>query len=476
MNTHLSPSATLFWRLGALVSLSGALVGVWAYPTANAILALGLALYVALLLRVPAVWLCVLPVLVPILDLTPWSGWFFFEEIDLFVLTTLAVGYWRLSSHPPKLAISSIGMTLLALLGVSYVISLSVGILPLSPFDANAFSNYLSHYNSLRILKGFVWALLLLPLLMRATAQDPNAFSRWFVPGMLLGLCGATLVAWWERWTFIGLTDFATDYRITGMFSGMHVGGAALDGYLALSLPFLLAWIVTRTGWARTLFAAGLFFAASYAVMATFSRGLYLAYGLAILFGLIAVFRSGPPGAGRRREALVAVAALLISGGLLWQAFGFGGFRTLASLIVLFAALGMVVPLLHRGAPWFGALLLAPLAFALSWVLGLALDKGPYIAFALSAVVLVVAADLARAQSGSTRYLGQLLAAMSLLWLGFNVCGSRAIGGVSLRCGMPLWLLACACWRCLFHFVRQKFGRWISAIYCYWVSAWSRWQ
>lgn len=442
MNKYLTYSKMLFWRLAAVVCLLGAIAGAWAYPVANAMLALGLVVYVALLWRIPTVWLFVLPALVPTLDLTPWSGWFFFEEVDIFVLATLAMGYWRLSEHPPKMALSLLGTILLALLGLSYLVSLGIGILPLSALDANAFSSYLSHYNSLRILKGFFWALLLLPLLTRATAQNPDAFSRWLIPGMLAGLCGATLAAWWERWTFVGLSDFAMDYRITGMFSGMNVGGAALDGYLALSLPFLLAWVLTRDGWKQTAFAAGLFFAASYAIMATFSRGLYLAFGLVILLGLIAVFRSGEPRLRHGRAAWWAIGGLLAAGGLLWLVFGTGGYRTFIAFVAIFAALVLVIPLLHRKAPWLGALFLAPVAIFLSWALGAYLDKGSYIAFALSAAVLVVAADLTRAQAHNVRQAGRVIAATSLLWLGGNAVmvanhwgGQRGLWDAGLAAG-----------------------------------------
>jgi hypothetical protein len=442
MSPYLAYSKILFWRIAAIVCLSGAIAGAWAYPTAHSLLALGLLAYLVLLWRVPTIWLCVLPALVPILDLTPWSGWFFFEEIDIFILATLAVGYWRLSNHPPKMGLSGIGTLLFALLGLSYFVSLGIGILPLSALDANAFASYLSHYNSLRIGKGFFWACLLLPLLTRATAQDADAFPRWFVPGMVLALSGATLAAWWERWTFVGLSDFATDYRITGMFSGMHVGGAALDGFLALSLPFLLAWILTRNGWKSTTFAAALFFCASYAVLATFSRGLYLALAVIILLSLIAVFRLAAPDSRRAVDAWRTIAAMLLGGSLLWLVFGSGGYRGFIAFVALFAALALAIPLLHRGTAWLGVFLFAPVAIFLSWALGNAFDKGTYIAFVLSALALLVAMDLARAQAQNVRDVGRVITATSLVWLASNAVlvashwgGARAAWDASLAAG-----------------------------------------
>ena len=51
--------------------------------------------YFLLLCWRPALWLFVLPALLPVLDLAPWTGWFFFEEIDLLLLLTVACGYAR---------------------------------------------------------------------------------------------------------------------------------------------------------------------------------------------------------------------------------------------------------------------------------------------------------------------------------------------------------------------------------------------
>uniref|UniRef100_UPI00195354A7 hypothetical protein n=1 Tax=Escherichia coli TaxID=562 RepID=UPI00195354A7 len=71
------------------------------------------------------------------------------------------------------------------------------------------------------------------------------------------------------RLAYTGLLDFSTDYRTTALFWEMHVGGAALDGFLVMTLPFaLLALLRTR---APMNFAAGLviMLLAAYAVLTT---------------------------------------------------------------------------------------------------------------------------------------------------------------------------------------------------------------
>ncbi|MFZ3287624.1 MAG: hypothetical protein WA191_12345, partial [Telluria sp.] len=82
------PAAAVF-----AAALAGA---AWLYPFAGTPLAPLLLGYGALLCWRPTLWLALLPALLPVLDLAPWTGWFFLEEIDLFLLMSAAAGYWRL--------------------------------------------------------------------------------------------------------------------------------------------------------------------------------------------------------------------------------------------------------------------------------------------------------------------------------------------------------------------------------------------
>src|SRR5438552_18748213 len=49
-------------------------------------LAIGFLLYAAILWRWPVGWLYAVPALLPLFDLAPWSGRFFFDEFDALVL------------------------------------------------------------------------------------------------------------------------------------------------------------------------------------------------------------------------------------------------------------------------------------------------------------------------------------------------------------------------------------------------------
>ncbi len=89
-----------------------------------------------------------------------------------------------------------------------------IGLLPLEPIDFNAFSNYFSRYNSLRIAKGFLWALTLIPLLIKE-AKRPEVIQREFHFRYLDGISGVVMVALWERQDFLRPLEFLQRLRIT---------------------------------------------------------------------------------------------------------------------------------------------------------------------------------------------------------------------------------------------------------------------
>ncbi len=284
------------WASAALLALTA--VHLSGYPSIGFGLGLFLAVYAALLWRYPPSWLLVLPALLPVLDFTPYTGRFFFDEFDMLVLVTLAMGYCRSPSrlYPqhPRLFKKRIWLVLL-LFGASYLISLLLGLLPLAPLDANAFNHYYSHYNALRVGKGVIWAFLLLPLLRQHLQQTPQAVPL-FSYGVLLGLTAMSGFALVERWVFPGLSNFSFDYRINALFSSMHTGGGHIESYLSLSLPFIATlFFNTRHFAAKSLLAVAVFAASLYTLLMTFSRGGYigLSIGLAVLvFALWASYRT----------------------------------------------------------------------------------------------------------------------------------------------------------------------------------------
>jgi hypothetical protein len=277
------------------------------YPVAQIPLALGLLIYAAILFRKPAVWLMVLPALLPVFDLAPWSGWFFFDELDFVVFITLAVGLGR--HVVPSMAVPltpRLFSFAIALLAVSYGVSLMIGLVPLEPWDANAFSNYYSRYNSLRMSKGFFEGLALFFLFLRQRPEETEA-ARYLVIGMILGVVGTVTAVIWERLRFSGLWEFAGDFRVTAIFSGLHNGGNDLEAYLVLAQPFVVALMVFYRNWVTSLSGVALILLSTYSLFVTFSRAGLIAIavnGVVLALGLVVSLR--------QRRVLLNVRALLM--------------------------------------------------------------------------------------------------------------------------------------------------------------------
>ena len=428
--------------------------------------------YFLLLCWRPACWLFCLPALLPVLDLAPWTGWFFLEEIDLLLLLTVACGYWRLGgpARPAAARLPPAARLCLLLCSLAWLVALLRGVLPLAPLDANAWDNYLSPYNSLRVGKAWAWSLLLLPLLLRDAGAD--ALRRYALPGMLAGLAMVALFALWERAVFPGLLNMSSDYRITAPFSAMHTGGAALDGYLALSLPFAALWLArARRRWhaALALLLLGL---ALHAAFTTFSRGLYAAMLAAVLlffWQLLAAGRHAP------RPRQPPVLGLLLAGmgaGVLVYLFSQAGYRGLLAAVVLLAASFVLAarPLPWRLAPASVLCALCLQAVLASWWpapaahLAAGWLKGPYFLFLLAALLLAAAllpgsarpAGGASGQSAARMSLAMLawtLLACNLCWISWHWAGRQALPAAGLavllamlmlcnrRLDPPLWRL-----------------------------------
>jgi hypothetical protein len=155
---------------------------------------------------------------------------------------------------------------------------------------------------------------------------------------MLLGLVVVTLAVLWERAAFPQLFNFTAKYRTTALFWEMHVGGAAIDAYLALATPFA-AWALrsARRPWQ---WACGALLAVlvTYAGLTTFSRGVYLAMvAPLVLLGLLLW----------AQKAGLDLRALVVS---LWQRRRPVGWRAKAGWALGIALLAEVVGVLNGGS------------------------------------------------------------------------------------------------------------------------------
>lgn len=434
----------------ALLAGAGCVLALRHYPLGHGwpglLFAALLPAYFLLLCWRPASWLFCVPALLPVLDLAPWTGWFFLEEIDVLLLLTVACGYWRLGGTAQAAAVrlSPAARACLLLCSLAWLAALLRGVLPLAPLDLNAWDNYLSPYNSLRLGKAWAWSMLLLPLLLRDA--DPSALRRYALPGMLAGLAMVSLFALWERAVFPGLSNLSSDYRITAPFSAMHTGGAALDGYLALSLPFAALWLARAGSRWQAALAMLLLALALHAAFTTFSRGLYAALAAAMLLGFWQTLRTAP-GAARQplgqpsmRKLLLRLLLAGLGTILLVYMFSLAGYRGLLAAVVLLAASFVLAarPLPWRLAP---ASLLCALCLqgllAAWWPEGAGQQttgwlKGPYFLFLLAAVLLAGALWPGGKAGNGTARLGLAMMAWTMLacnlaWIGWHWAGLRAL-------------------------------------------------
>jgi len=226
------------------------------------------------LIYFPKAWLIVVPLCLPVLDLSPYSGRFFFDEFDFLILVTYSHFLWNIDKKATNTFFSIFNLSCISIFCFLYIVSLFIGLLPWQPIDANSFSNYYSNFNSLRVAKGVLFATLLLPLLRRDCSETSGKVL--FSYGMVIGFVTVCIISIWERFVFSGLFDYSSDFRITSWFSSMHTGGGHIDSYLMLAFPFL-AFLYNKYFIYKVLTVI-FFILGVYVSLVTFSRGVYLAF------------------------------------------------------------------------------------------------------------------------------------------------------------------------------------------------------
>ena len=298
---------TLRCGRGALAVLFGVVsAGMCLWPAAQHPLAPMLALSLISAVLAWAMWRpadlwFVLPALLPVASFTPWTGWWLADESDLLVLAALGGAYlrWGLDAwRSPDEAYGGTPSTIawvyrvlppLLVLGVWRGLDDARGTATWAALLNDIWAqglhgDYDLPGNTLRVAKSLAWGLLLMPVLYRW----PQAAALRLARGMVVGLSFVSISVLWERGLYVGWLDFSTSYRTVAWFWEMHVGGGAIDAYLAMALPFAwwAAWSAPH-GW-RWYAAAALVLLAVYAVLTTYSRGLHVtvlvtAIGLALL-------------------------------------------------------------------------------------------------------------------------------------------------------------------------------------------------
>ncbi len=290
------------WLLTAPL-VAGAAVSAWTLPWGGAAVLAGVTAAAALVAWRPVLALALLPLALPGFDLAPWTGRWFWDEFDMLQLVLLTMAWQRSAPAGPGLQRGPVAV--LALLGLSLALSTLHGVLPLSwPDPRNVSSDY-TGWSALRLFKGALWAAGFIALMRRL--PQPSALKHQV---FALGLCGGlalTLVhLLWERLAFVGLLDFATDYRVTGPFSAMHTGGAYIESFLAIASAYLL-WAALDGPWPWLRWTArALLVPTVYAMAVTYSRNGYGALALVVLVMAVSAARRQPSTKWPVRRRLLA--------------------------------------------------------------------------------------------------------------------------------------------------------------------------
>ena len=294
----------------AWLAAVAALAGLWVvkFPVYNAWVALGLLAGAALVWWRPVALLAVVAAALPVLGLSVWSGREYVDEFDVLLLVCLAVAWARGPKVPVAPARDGLLGVALWLLAGSVVVSALLGWAPWELAALRHPDSPLSPWYSLRLFKGWLGAAALYAVARRQHAAGLPVLKS-FGTGLVIGLALVVGFVLWERAVFAGLGDFSAPYRVAGPLVPMRLGGAYLDAFLVVGLPF--AWVGAvhgrSLGWRLVCGVTAL--GAAYAVAVTFTRTTYLAAALVGLLGVFAALRPWPR--QRRGSALWAVALLM---------------------------------------------------------------------------------------------------------------------------------------------------------------------
>ncbi|MBT9465205.1 O-antigen ligase family protein [Hydrogenophaga sp.] len=276
----------------------------------------------------PQVLWFLLPAALPMMSFTPWTGWWLLDESDVLVLACLAGAFarWGVDVQRGRTEECMPWRRSFAALWCAVALSLLLGVLrgvgdagvdwtTIPAWNEAMYAGYDSTWNTWRVAKSLAWALLIGMLLHAPGGAGGRGPARLVARGMVVGLGLVGAIALWERAVYAGIFDFSHAYRTSAWFWEMHVGGGAIDAYMAIAVPFAVWAMWTSTSTWRWAGANILMVLSVYAVLTTYSRGVYLAVLIALLFMGITAWRFKlvpAGGSARGRRTLLAMVSTLV--------------------------------------------------------------------------------------------------------------------------------------------------------------------
>lgn len=283
--------------------------------------------YLLLLFFFPFCWLLILPLMSVSVDLATYTGRFLFNEFDLFFLITISFalisGRFDVGMSHRKWAFSLILAYLAVVL--STFDAWSVFLFPPASIDSNPY--YLPEYGY-KLVRGLLWAFLLIPLWLHLYKRDQRRAVNWFISGQCAAALLLGLIILWERgslgvvlsgaaWYHIvnSVLDLTSSYRTTGIFSDMHTGGEVVDGVLLLLLPASIFGVLYADNLRLKIFALLAFCALAYCATVGFTRATYVSFFLACsAFALLHVVSRWLNGTHRNDMPYLLILATLLVG------------------------------------------------------------------------------------------------------------------------------------------------------------------
>lgn len=244
-------------------------------------------------------WLLLLPGILLLLDLSPFSGRFNFNELDIFILSTLVVAMARQQLSIEvlhKVHWLPVLVFVILLCGIDWI---TVAQQLLAPSFDNPY--YSSSYG-FKVAKPGLYGLALALLFRHQLQQDVHLTLKCLFNGALVCCYTLFFIILWEkgllallveggpRQLIASILDFSGAYRVTALVSDMHTGGESIDGIFACLFPLALAAVFYHRAMLAKLIALGALSGLSYAILLGYTRSTYLAMVIALLYLLWSQF------------------------------------------------------------------------------------------------------------------------------------------------------------------------------------------
>ncbi len=251
-------------------------------------------IYAVLIYFCPKAWLLILPTLTIAVDLTPLTGRFIFNELDILLLVTISLAFLK-----EKINLSSERFITF----IPILIFLSIlcwldwtSIIP-TLFSPSMVNPYYGQNFSFKIVKSALYGFFLAVIFRHQLKNNIRLTIDLLFRGAILAAFVLFLTILWERGTlgliyskeglfrvFSSLFNFSDSYRVTGMMSDMHTGGEAIDGVFAVLIPITLAACFYYRHFLSKITALVTLACVCYAVLVGYTRSTYAAIALAIIY------------------------------------------------------------------------------------------------------------------------------------------------------------------------------------------------